>query len=293
MAKGKVNITVKAKMEPATEREVFSLAYSRKKKIIRAIYRGRAHYLKLYQLAEAAVLCLVTAGLFAMAKHHAATVRGYEAIGGEYLLLALPFLYYTIRETVVGLIRDYKAAKRESDRREQAASDAFFVPPPGTQKISTAQLAAATNALSKAWAEVGVSAEELASAFGELAERAAAKEGPAPLKIAFVARTLSAADILFRQFRLDNELYIKRMTPTGRVYTMPDYTEITVMGASTPPCFSRGRRYDQAIIVTDHHGSLLQEFSEFIESLEERATGRVPEEFFFQFYNADAEAPYE
>ncbi len=45
-------------------------------------------------LAELALVFLITAALFAWGKQTALAERGYEACGGEYLLLLTPALYY-------------------------------------------------------------------------------------------------------------------------------------------------------------------------------------------------------
>lgn len=50
---------------------------------------------------EVAIVLLVTALTFAWGKQTALAERGYNAIGGEYLLLILPAMYYTGKRTIL------------------------------------------------------------------------------------------------------------------------------------------------------------------------------------------------
>ncbi len=43
---------------------------------------------------EFAAVLLITAAAFAWGRRFSLAARGYEALGGEYLLLLLPVLYY-------------------------------------------------------------------------------------------------------------------------------------------------------------------------------------------------------
>ena len=54
--------------------------------------------------AELIVILLLTVAAFTWDKRTALTERGYEACGGEYLLLLLPFLYYTGKWAVLNWI---------------------------------------------------------------------------------------------------------------------------------------------------------------------------------------------
>lgn len=58
---------------------------------------------------ELAVVLLVTVLVFAWGKQTALAERGYTAIGGEYLLLLLPAIYYTGKRTIL----DWGAEIRE------------------------------------------------------------------------------------------------------------------------------------------------------------------------------------
>lgn len=66
-------------------------------------------------LFELAAVLLVTAAAFAWGKGTAQTERGYEAIGGEYLLLLLPAIYYTGKWTVLDWIADLCELWKEAD----------------------------------------------------------------------------------------------------------------------------------------------------------------------------------
>lgn len=59
-------------------------------------------------LFELAAVLLVTALAFAWGKQTAQAERGYTAIGGEYLLLLLPAIYYTGKRTVLDWITDLR-----------------------------------------------------------------------------------------------------------------------------------------------------------------------------------------
>ena len=59
-------------------------------------------------LLELATVLLVTALAFAWGMQTAQAERGYTAIGGEYLLLLLPAIYYTGKRTVLDWITDLR-----------------------------------------------------------------------------------------------------------------------------------------------------------------------------------------
>lgn len=63
-------------------------------------------------LFELAAVLLVTALAFAWGKQTALAERGYNAIGGEYLLLILPAMYYTGKRTILDWIADIKERKK-------------------------------------------------------------------------------------------------------------------------------------------------------------------------------------
>ena len=59
-------------------------------------------------LFEVAAVLLITAAAFAWGKTTALVERGYEAIGGEYVLLLLPAIYYASKRTLLDWIADLR-----------------------------------------------------------------------------------------------------------------------------------------------------------------------------------------
>ena len=64
-------------------------------------------------LFELAAVLLMTALAFAWGKQTALAERGYNAIGGEYLLLLLPFMYYPGKRTVLDWVVEIRELLRE------------------------------------------------------------------------------------------------------------------------------------------------------------------------------------
>ncbi len=64
-------------------------------------------------LFELAAVLLVTALAFAWGKQTALAERGYNAIGGEYLLLILPAMYYTGKRTILDWVTEIREQRRE------------------------------------------------------------------------------------------------------------------------------------------------------------------------------------
>ena len=62
---------------------------------------------------ELAAVLLVTALAFAWGVQTAQAERGYTAIGGEYLLLLLPAMYYAGKRTIQDWIADIRERRRE------------------------------------------------------------------------------------------------------------------------------------------------------------------------------------
>ena len=60
---------------------------------------------------ELVAVLLVTALAFAWGRQVAQTERGYTAIGGEYLLLLIPAMYYTGKRTILDWIADLREQK--------------------------------------------------------------------------------------------------------------------------------------------------------------------------------------
>ena len=63
-------------------------------------------------LFELAAVLLMTALAFAWGKQTALAERGYNAIGGEYLLLLLPAMYYTGKQTILDWIADLRELRK-------------------------------------------------------------------------------------------------------------------------------------------------------------------------------------
>lgn len=61
---------------------------------------------------ELLAVLLLTAAAFMWGKQTARIERGYEAIGGEYLLLLLPAIYYTGKRTILDWIADIKEKEK-------------------------------------------------------------------------------------------------------------------------------------------------------------------------------------
>ena len=59
-----------------------------------------------------AAVLRMTALAFAWGKQTALAERGYNAIGGEYLLLLLPAMYYTGKQTILDWIADLRELKK-------------------------------------------------------------------------------------------------------------------------------------------------------------------------------------
>lgn len=67
---------------------------------------------------ELAIVLLVTVAAFAWGKQTARVERGYDAYGGEYLLLLLPFLYYIGKKTVLDWIATLKDQEQAEGQDE-------------------------------------------------------------------------------------------------------------------------------------------------------------------------------
>lgn len=64
---------------------------------------------------ELLAVLLLTVAAFMWGKQTARIERGYEAIGGEYLLLLLPAIYYTGKRTILDWIADIRELWKEAD----------------------------------------------------------------------------------------------------------------------------------------------------------------------------------
>lgn len=61
---------------------------------------------------ELAAVLLATAAAFAWGQRAAQIERGYTARGGEYLLLLIPFIYYTGKWIAEDWIKDFREMRR-------------------------------------------------------------------------------------------------------------------------------------------------------------------------------------
>lgn len=65
-------------------------------------------------LFELLAVLLLTAAAFAWGRQAARIERGYEAIGGEYLFLLIPFMYYPGKRTILDWIAEIRKVWRKS-----------------------------------------------------------------------------------------------------------------------------------------------------------------------------------
>ena len=66
-------------------------------------------------LLELAAVLLVTALAFAWGRQVAQAERGYNAIGGEHLLLLLPAMYYAGKRTIQDWIAEFQEMWKEGN----------------------------------------------------------------------------------------------------------------------------------------------------------------------------------
>ena len=57
--------------------------------------------------AEFIGILTVTAVVFIKARAYAGAWRGYDAMGGEFMLLLLPIIYYLLKQTIRDYVRDF------------------------------------------------------------------------------------------------------------------------------------------------------------------------------------------
>ena len=65
---------------------------------------------------ELLAVLLITGTAFMWGKGAALAARGYEAIGGEYLLLLLPAIYYTGKRTILDWMAEFREGKAGAER---------------------------------------------------------------------------------------------------------------------------------------------------------------------------------
>lgn len=66
-----------------------------------------------FMICELAAVLLMTAAAFVWGRQTAQAQRGYDAFGGEYLLLLLPAIYYASKRTLLDWITDIREMQRE------------------------------------------------------------------------------------------------------------------------------------------------------------------------------------
>lgn len=65
--------------------------------------------------AELLVVLIVTAVVFIKSRGYALAWRGYEAVGGEFMLLLLPIIYYEAKRIILDYVADFVALYRRSE----------------------------------------------------------------------------------------------------------------------------------------------------------------------------------
>ena len=65
---------------------------------------------------ELAVVLLVTALTFAWGMREAQAQRGYNAIGGEFIFLLIPAMYYTGKRVILDWINDIRKLEEKYNR---------------------------------------------------------------------------------------------------------------------------------------------------------------------------------
>ena len=111
-----------------------------------------------------------------------------------------------------------------------------------------------------------------------------------PLKIAFLAWDMKAADRYMQQLVADNADQVKRYILRHTVI-LTDGTEICRVSVSDPAAL-HGRRFDQIIIADDRRLEIMQYRAAELRALDWCCRGSiVPEEFRRQIYDLDAEVP--
>lgn len=105
-------------------RERFNIRWNRRKSAFRLAARGLALYIYPGPLIEWSLVILVTMTAFRLGVIYAYLERGYQAHGGEYLLLLIPPIYYAAKRTLIDWIADLRRAK---GRRERSAESEYTI----------------------------------------------------------------------------------------------------------------------------------------------------------------------
>lgn len=93
--------------------ERLNIRYIQKKRAFRLAARGLALYIYPAPLIEWALVLLVTLAAFRVGIVYAYLERGYQARGGEYLLLLIPPLYYAAKRTLLDWLADIRDMSEE------------------------------------------------------------------------------------------------------------------------------------------------------------------------------------
>lgn len=78
---------------------------------------GRIRRKKKSRLAAAEFLAvlIVTAVVFIKSRGYALAWRGYEAVGGEFMLLLLPIIYYEAKRIILDFVADFVELYRRAE----------------------------------------------------------------------------------------------------------------------------------------------------------------------------------
>ena len=93
--------------------ERLNIRYIQRKGAFRVAARGLTLYIYPAPLIEWALVILVTLAAFRAGVVYAYLERGYQARGGEYLLLLIPPLYYAAKRTLLDWIADLRGLYEE------------------------------------------------------------------------------------------------------------------------------------------------------------------------------------
>lgn len=74
---------------------------------------------RLTAIIELLAVLLITAAAFLRGKDAAFAQRGYEAVGGEYMLLFIPAIYYTGKQIIADWMADVRRMRRRAARRSR------------------------------------------------------------------------------------------------------------------------------------------------------------------------------
>ena len=65
--------------------------------------------------AELLAVLIVTAVVFIKSRGYALAWRGYEAVGGEFMLLLLPIIYYEAKRIILDYVADFVELYRRAE----------------------------------------------------------------------------------------------------------------------------------------------------------------------------------